>query len=111
MQLVPLGFAAAAFAAGVWASLLSSPHPPAGVPIRWLPSWAAVVIGCAAVAGCIMPSLVRPPTRERRPARVSLPAISFGDLAARPGVLEGVGVFLALVAAAMWAIGAIRGFL
>jgi hypothetical protein len=42
---------------------------------------------------------------------LTLPALPLPDVAVRPGVLEGIGVFLAVVAAAMWAIGAIRGFL
>jgi hypothetical protein len=111
VEFAPLAFAAAAVASSLWAPLLSSPHPPAGVAIEWLPVWGAVVIGMAAIVGAFVPGLVRGPARARPPERLQLPAVPLKGLASRPFVLEGLAALLVVVAGAMWAVGAFRGFL
>jgi len=110
-ELAPLLVAAGAFAASIWAPLLSSPRPPAGAAVAWLPPWAAVAIAAAAVAGGFVPGLVRGPARVSSASPLTLPALPLRDFAVRPRVLEGLGAILATVAAAMWVVGAIRGFL
>ena len=110
-ELAPLLFVGAAFAASLWAPLLSSPHPPAGIAIEHLPAWAAPVIAAAAAGGWFFPQFVRGPAQPAKPAVVRLPELPFRDLLVRPLVLEGVAAALAAAATLMWALGAVRGFL
>lgn len=110
-ELAPLVLVAAAFAAALWAPLFSTPHPPAGADIDWLPAWAAVAIGLAAVGGAFFPGLLRGPSRAAPATLVKIPATPLRDLAVRRYALEGLSSALVAVAVAMWAVGALRGFL
>lgn len=105
---------AVAAIASVLGVAFTLPRPPGGEAVVAPPLWAAAVVAAAAVAGARVIRVVNPGRREPfvvpwSRAMVERAAI-VGDIVT-PRMLWAVVGVLVICAAAMWAVGASRGFL
>lgn len=104
-----LGLAAVA---ALWGPSVTSPRPPAGLPAPWPPTWAAILVLVAGVAGALfLPGLApsrEPPRAGSGVARLPSLRLDVDVPTPAPVVLL---VAQAALAAGLWGLGWIRGFL
>lgn len=104
-----------ALVAGLWATVLSLPRPPAGGVVPWPPAWAVATAVVAGLVGWRTPTLA--PERPKRRVqfggwREISPMLARPLMVARSrwGVIAPLTA-LALVSVGLWAAGFARGFL
>jgi hypothetical protein len=112
------GLVAATAALALWAPIATLPRPPGGEPAPWPPVWAAVLVAAAAAGGGWFARMLAPGRTRRLPpapgagAVAALrPAVRPLDVASLRGALAVPLVALTGLAAGLWVIGAVRGFL
>lgn len=99
--------------AGLWASVLTRPRPPAGGSVAWPPAWGlGLVVLAGAAAGVLgLRGRVATYAAPGSPRVPSVPDLGLPDRWARPAAVSGALGVLGTLAVLNWVAGVFRGFL